>query len=73
MNSGKSRQTTRRALLSVSDKVGLVEFATVLAEAGWELVSSDGTATALREAGLTVTAVSEITGFPEIMGGRVKT
>ena len=73
MNSGKSRQTTRRALLSVSDKVGLVEFATALAEADWELVSSDGTATALREAGLTVTAVSEITGFPEIMGGRVKT
>ncbi len=73
MNSSKSRQTTRRALLSVSDKEGLVEFATALAEADWELVSSDGTATALREAGLKVTPVSEITGFPEIMGGRVKT
>ena len=73
MNPGKSHQATRRALLSVSDKVGLVEFAAALSKAGWELVSSGGTATTLREAGLTVTSVSEITGFPEIMEGRVKT
>ena len=73
MNPGKSHQATRRALLSVSDKGGLVEFAAALSKAGWELVSSGGTATTLREAGLTVTSVSEITGFPEIMEGRVKT
>jgi phosphoribosylaminoimidazolecarboxamide formyltransferase/IMP cyclohydrolase len=74
MSSSKSRKaTTQRALLSVSDKTGLVEFAVALAEAGWELVTSGGTATALREGGLTVTPVSEITGFPEMMGGRVKT
>lgn len=74
MSSSKSRKaTTQRALLSVSDKTGLVEFAAALAEAGWELVTSGGTATALREGGLTVTLVSEITGFPEMMGGRVKT
>ncbi|MEO2236683.1 MAG: bifunctional phosphoribosylaminoimidazolecarboxamide formyltransferase/IMP cyclohydrolase, partial [Candidatus Poseidoniia archaeon] len=74
MSSSKSRKaTTQRALLSVSDKTGLVEFAAALAEAGWELVTSGGTATALREGGLTVTPVSEITGFPEMMGGRVKT
>ena len=74
MSSSKSRKaTTQRALLSVSDKTGLVEFAVALAEAGWELVTSGGTATALREGGLTVTPVSEITVFPEMMGGRVKT
>ena len=68
-----SDKTPRRALLSVSDKTGLVEFATALAEVGWELVASDGTAAALRDDGLTVTPVSEITGFPEMMGSRVKT
>ena len=62
-----------RALLSVSDKTGLVAFARSLAALGYELLSTGGTAVALREGGLTVTAVSEITGFPEIMGGRVKT
>ena len=63
----------RRALLSVSDKTGLIEFATELAHAGVELISTGGTAKALGEAGLVVKDVSEITGFPEIMDGRVKT
>ena len=63
----------RRALLSVSDKTGLVDLARGLSEAGVELISTGGTAKALRDAGLTVTDVSEVTGHPEIMGGRVKT
>ncbi|MGE3771869.1 MAG: bifunctional phosphoribosylaminoimidazolecarboxamide formyltransferase/IMP cyclohydrolase [Gammaproteobacteria bacterium] len=63
----------RRALLSVSDKTGLVDFARALAARGIELLSTGGTATALRAAGLTVTDVSAHTGFPEIMDGRVKT
>ena len=63
----------RRALLSVSDKRGLADFARELARMGVELVSTGGTATALREAGLGVRDVSELTGFPEILGGRVKT
>jgi phosphoribosylaminoimidazolecarboxamide formyltransferase / IMP cyclohydrolase len=63
----------RRALLSVSDKTGLVDFGRTLAERGIELVSTGGTAKALREAGLTVRDVSELTGFPEMMDGRVKT
>jgi phosphoribosylaminoimidazolecarboxamide formyltransferase/IMP cyclohydrolase len=62
-----------RALLSVSDKTGLVDFARGLVEMGWELVSTGGTARVLREAGLRTTDVSEITGFPEMMDGRVKT
>ena len=63
----------RRALLSVSDKTGLVELATKLAANNVELVSTGGTAKALREAGLTVKDVSDLTGFPEMMDGRVKT
>ena len=63
----------RRALLSVSDKSGLVELAQALAERGIELLSTGGSARVLRQAGLTVTDVSEHTGFPEIMDGRVKT
>lgn len=63
----------RRALLSVTDKSRLVEFASFLADAGVELVSTGGTRKALLAAGLTVTAVSDVTGFPEILGGRVKT
>ncbi|GMV06714.1 MAG: bifunctional purine biosynthesis protein PurH [Gemmatimonadota bacterium] len=63
----------KRALLSVSDKHGLVDFARGLAERGWELVSTGGTALALREAGLAVKDVAEITGHPEMMDGRVKT
>ncbi len=63
----------RRALLSVSDKSGLVVFARGLAARGFELVSTGGTATALAGAGLPVTNVSVVTGFPEMMDGRVKT
>jgi phosphoribosylaminoimidazolecarboxamide formyltransferase/IMP cyclohydrolase len=63
----------RRALISVSDKTGLIEFATALAQRGTEFISTGGTAKALRNAGLAVTDVSDITGFPEIMDGRVKT
>jgi phosphoribosylaminoimidazolecarboxamide formyltransferase/IMP cyclohydrolase len=63
----------RRALLSVSDKSGLVPFAAGLLARGFELVSSGGTARALREAGLPVTEVAAVTGFPEMLDGRVKT
>jgi len=63
----------RRALLSVSDKTGLVEFARFLAARGAEILSTGGTARALREAGVPVKDVSEHTGFPEILDGRVKT
>ncbi|HBK47731.1 MAG TPA: bifunctional phosphoribosylaminoimidazolecarboxamide formyltransferase/inosine monophosphate cyclohydrolase [Xanthomonadaceae bacterium] len=63
----------RRALLSVSDKTGLVELARALAARGVELLSTGGTAKAIREAGLAVKDVSEVTGFPEMMDGRVKT
>ena len=63
----------RRALLSVTDKTGLVEFAQVLASFGVELVSTGGTARALREAGLGVQDISDLTGFPEMLDGRVKT
>ena len=62
-----------RALLSVSDKTGLVELARGLSERGVELVSTGGTARAIADAGIAVTGVSEITGFPEMMDGRVKT
>ena len=62
-----------RALLSVSDKTGLADFARGLAARGFELVSTGGTAKALQQAGLTVIAISEVTGFPEMMDGRVKT
>ncbi len=65
--------TIRRALLSVSDKAGLVDLGVALAAKGVELVSTGGTAKALREAGLAVKDVSELTGFPEMMDGRVKT
>ena len=63
----------RRALLSVTDKTGLVEFAQALTGHGVELISTGGTARALREAGLTVKDISELTGFPEMLDGRVKT
>ncbi|MEP2451075.1 MAG: bifunctional phosphoribosylaminoimidazolecarboxamide formyltransferase/IMP cyclohydrolase, partial [Nitratireductor sp.] len=63
----------RRALISVSDKTGLAAFAGRLAAAGIELVSTGGTAAAIAEAGLAVTDISDVTGFPEIMDGRVKT
>ena len=63
----------RRAILSVTDKSGLAEFAGFLAENGVELVSTGGTMKALQAAGLPVKPVSDVTGFPEILGGRVKT
>ena len=62
-----------RALLSVSDKTGLVDFARALAERGIELVSTGGTRKALADAGLAVLDVADLTGFPEMMDGRVKT
>jgi phosphoribosylaminoimidazolecarboxamide formyltransferase/IMP cyclohydrolase len=67
------RKKIRRALLSVTDKSGLVAFAEVLAGFGVELISTGGTAKALREAGLAVKDISELTGFPEMLDGRVKT
>ena len=63
----------RRALLSVSDKTGLLEFAKFLAGKGVELISTGGTCKALRDAGVKVTELSDYTGFPEMMDGRVKT
>ena len=63
----------RRALLSVTDKAGLVDFARALESHGVELVSTGGTARALRDAGLRVQDISELTGFPEMLDGRVKT
>jgi phosphoribosylaminoimidazolecarboxamide formyltransferase / IMP cyclohydrolase len=62
-----------RAILSVSDKTGIVEFARGLADLGVELISTGGTAATLREAGLDIRPIEDFTGFPEIMGGRVKT
>jgi phosphoribosylaminoimidazolecarboxamide formyltransferase/IMP cyclohydrolase len=62
-----------RALISVSDKTGIVEFARTLADYGIELVSTGGTRKALSDAGLAVLDVSDLTGFPEMMDGRVKT
>jgi phosphoribosylaminoimidazolecarboxamide formyltransferase / IMP cyclohydrolase len=66
-------EPVRRALLSVSDKTGLIPFATKLVFLGIELISTGGTAKALLDAGLPVVEVSSVTGFPEIMDGRVKT
>jgi AICAR transformylase/IMP cyclohydrolase PurH len=63
----------KRALISVSDKTGIVEFAGKLHEAGVEIVSTGGTMKEIREAGIPVMYVSDVTGFPEIMDGRVKT
>jgi phosphoribosylaminoimidazolecarboxamide formyltransferase / IMP cyclohydrolase len=65
--------TNKRALLSVSDKTGLVDFARGLLERGFELVSTGGTYNSLTQAGLSVTYIADVTGFPEILEGRVKT
>jgi len=70
---GAALPQVKRALLSVHDKTGLVAFAQVLAQRGVALISTGGTAKALRDAGLAVTDVSQVTGFPEMMDGRVKT
>src|SRR2546425_5804980 len=63
----------RRALISVSDKTGIVDFARALREFDSEIISTGGTAMALRDAGIDVRDVSDVTGFPEMMGGRIKT
>ena len=63
----------KRALISVSDKTGIVAFAQKLTKLGFEIVSTGGTAKALQEAGVNVIGISEVTGFPEILEGRVKT
>ena len=68
-----TRVKTKRALLSVSDKTGLVTFALALVQSNYELISTGGTAKALRDAGLPVKDISEHTGFPEMLDGRVKT
>jgi phosphoribosylaminoimidazolecarboxamide formyltransferase / IMP cyclohydrolase len=69
----KKRIEMARALLSVSDKTGLVEFAGALVSRGFELVSTGGTASALARAGLSVVGICDVTGFPEMLDGRVKT
>ena len=66
-------QPIRRALISVSDKTGLIDLAKALSDRGVELLSTGGSAKAMRDAGLDVKDVSEVTGFPEMMDGRVKT
>jgi phosphoribosylaminoimidazolecarboxamide formyltransferase/IMP cyclohydrolase len=71
--SASATKTIRRALLSVTDKTGLVDLAGVLAGFGVELISTGGTARVLRDAGLTVKDISDLTGFPEMLDGRVKT
>jgi len=63
----------QRALLSVTDKAGIVDFAQALAQMGVELLSTGGTAKTIREAGVPVKDISEFTGFPEMLDGRVKT
>ena len=65
--------TSRRALLSVSDKTGLIEFASGLVQLGYEIVSTGGTSAALAGAGIPVLAISDVTSFPEMLDGRVKT
>ncbi len=62
-----------RALISVSDKRGVVSFAQALIELGWEIISTGGTAAALRSAKVPVLQVEKVTGFPELLDGRVKT
>ncbi|EHI68882.1 bifunctional phosphoribosylaminoimidazolecarboxamide formyltransferase/IMP cyclohydrolase [Streptococcus ictaluri] len=64
---------TKRALISVSDKNGIVEFAKALKDLGWDIISTGGTKTALDAAGLDTIAIDDVTGFPEMMDGRVKT
>ena len=64
---------TRKALISVWDKTGIVELAKGLAKHGYEIVSSSGTAKHLKDAGISVTEVLDLTGLPSILGGRVKT
>lgn len=72
-DSAQNGTARRRALLSVSDKSGIEEFGRALVDRGWEVLSTGGTARQLRDAGIEVTDVSSVTGFPEMMDGRVKT
>ena len=62
-----------RALISVSDKTGIQEFAKALVNHGYDIISTGGTANVLRDAGVNVISIDEVTGFPEMMDGRVKT
>src|SRR5436309_3232687 len=71
--SSDARAPIRRAILSVTDKTGLVDFAQKLAGMGVELISTGGTAKMLRDSGISVKDISELTGFPEMLDGRVKT
>lgn len=64
---------TKRALISVSDKAGIIDFASQLKKLGWDIISTGGTKKALDEAGLETSAIDDVTGFPEMMDGRVKT
>jgi phosphoribosylaminoimidazolecarboxamide formyltransferase / IMP cyclohydrolase len=66
-------KTIKRALISVSDKTGLVDFVKFLVQSGVEIISTGGTAKAIREAGLPCVEISDFTGFPEMLDGRVKT
>src|SRR5207253_10971670 len=71
--SSDARAPIRRAILSVTDKTGLVDFAQKLTGMGVELISTGGTAKRLRDSGIAVKDISELTGFPEMLDGRVKT
>ncbi|MEG2612872.1 MAG: bifunctional phosphoribosylaminoimidazolecarboxamide formyltransferase/IMP cyclohydrolase, partial [Alistipes sp.] len=62
-----------KALISVSDKTGVVEFAQALRAMGWEVIATGGTMKLLRQSGVETTNISDVTGFPEICDGRVKT
>ncbi|MBM9832461.1 bifunctional phosphoribosylaminoimidazolecarboxamide formyltransferase/IMP cyclohydrolase PurH, partial [Enterococcus faecalis] len=64
---------TKRALISVSDKAGIIEFAQELTALGWEIISTGGTKVALDNAGVATVAIDDVTGFPEMMDGRVQT
>jgi phosphoribosylaminoimidazolecarboxamide formyltransferase/IMP cyclohydrolase len=72
-NHNQELRQIRRALISVSDKTGIVDFARELKTFGVEIISTGGTAKTLRDAGIDVLEVSDVTGFPEMMDGRVKT
>ena len=65
--------TNKRALISVSDKTGIVELAQELTKLGWDIISTGGTKVALDQAGIATIAIDDVTGFPEMMDGRVKT
>ena len=69
----KGNKMTKRALISVSDKAGIVEFAQELKKLGWDIISTGGTKVALDNAGVDTIAIDDVTGFPEMMDGRVKT